>query len=180
MTDNVTPIAARFAREGWKWLAERYVICGVVSNTAFLDTSIGRVGGTTRGTVAIQEARVADAEHLSPKQARDLAGALMRAASMAERWNQKNAGYFDVRVVRVDGVVRITHHAESHPMRLVHGRRLRRCGACRGMHTVLWTAINPPERRAYEPNPARDFVRVCEACVERLVNAPTEIREVSR
>ncbi len=179
MSGDVTPIASRLARKGWKWLADRYVICGVTKDTSFVDTSIGRVGASTRGTVVIQEARVEDADHLSPKQARDLARSLNRAAYMAEQWNKRNTGYYDIRVIRCDGLTQVTHHNESHAMRLVHGRRLRQCGACRGMHTVLWTAINPPERRPYEPNPARDFVRVCEACVDRLTNAPTEIREVS-
>jgi hypothetical protein len=144
--------------------------------------AIGFVETLANGTVVFID-KAGNETELTAQEAREVDRAFGKCAWISIQRIEKISGFSAIRVSRDAGVVRVTHRGETHVMRLRHGRSRwpGSCDACHERNQVLWIAVNPPERKAYEANPERHFVHVCERCVDRLAATPKAgLREVAK
>lgn len=137
--------------------------------------TIGFVEALANGTIVFID-KAGNETEMTATEAREVDKAFGRCAMASEQRINTLSGFSVVRAFRAeDGTIHVTHRGETHAMRLLRGRSRfgRYCSVCKQRTQVLWVAVNPSDRKSYDPNPEKNFAHVCEACVNRLAAEPT-------
>lgn len=160
----------------WSWVGQGFRLRDE-KPTYYVETAIGRIGATNRGTVAIQppESSKSEATHLTPDQVGILERALLYAHCTADQVGERLSGYNALRIRKIGDAYEGTWRGITVRLRRSVLRRARRCFECKQDVMALWIAVESPHAM-YAPRTG--FVETCDACVERLAAKPMGLRTV--
>ena len=142
----------------------------------FRVTPIGRVGGATNGMIVIDDMKAGKPLMLSPKDGRELASAISRAAYLCEELARNRSGYNTIRTKRLpDGAVEATLHGQTAPMRVSKLKKARTCRSCRKETMEAWVE----DRTAVRAWTQRFESCVCLPCERKLSGTAPKLRLMS-